>query len=61
MNNIKRPSWLIYAETIRKEVDQLKPRKSGKNVEAKLLWSYKTAIDEYKYPGSFKDWDVLIH
>jgi hypothetical protein len=56
MNNIKKPSWLIYAE----QVDSLKPKKSGKNVEAKLLWSLKTAIDEHKYPGSFNDWQVLI-
>jgi hypothetical protein len=56
-----KPQWLLYAEQVRKDMDNLKPQKSGKNAEQKLLRTWKTATAEKQYPGSLSDWEILIH
>jgi hypothetical protein len=55
-----KPSWLIYAETVRKEIDDMPAKKSGKNVERRLLDSWRRACDEMQYRGSMGDWEVLM-
>lgn len=56
-----KPEWLIYAEAVRKEIDQLKPKKPGKNVERRLWDSWRQACEQKQYPGSLGDWEILIH
>jgi hypothetical protein len=55
-----KPEWLLYAETIRKEIDDMPAEKSGKNVERRLLDTYRRAQAEKQYPGSLGDWEVLM-
>jgi hypothetical protein len=55
-----KPEWLIYAEQIRKEIDQMRAKKGGKNVERRLFSTWRQACDQKLYPGSLGDWEILI-
>jgi len=46
-----RNAGLLYAETVRKEIDDMPAKKSGKNVERRLLDTWRHACDEMKYPA----------
>lgn len=55
-----KPEWLLYAERVRKEIDQLPAKKSGKNVERHLLMTWNEACNGKNYRGSLGDWEILI-
>lgn len=38
-----KPEWLIYAETVWKEIDEMPAKKSGKNVERHLSLTWQIA------------------
>jgi hypothetical protein len=50
----------LNAETVRKEIDQMPAKKSGKDVERRLFTTWRQACDQKQYPGSLGDWEILI-
>lgn len=60
MNKIQKPEWLLYAEKVRVQVDNMKPTKSGKREADKIYSSWLDAKDRYGYEGSSRDWEYLI-
>jgi len=56
----KKPEWLIYAQDARKQLDGVKPSKSGKREERCELSTWQTAREAKGYPGGFEDWQFLL-
>jgi hypothetical protein len=52
-NAAMKPEWLPYAEQIRKEIDNMRAKKSGKNVERRLFSTWSEACTTKSYKGSF--------
>jgi len=57
---IIKPGWLIFGEASRKKIATLKPTKSGKREEEEICSWYRTACDQYRYPGTLHEWFYLL-
>jgi len=42
------------------EIDDMPAKKSGKDVEWRLLDTWRRACDEMQYRGSVSDWEILM-
>jgi len=60
MRAIQKPRWLIYAAQVRVELDTMPTTKSGKRLNAHELDTWRKAMAEMGYDGSFNDWKNLI-
>jgi hypothetical protein len=60
MRKIQKPEWLLYAEKVRIELNNLPCTKSGKRLDRHELDAWKKAMAEMNYQGSLRDWQFLI-
>lgn len=60
MNKPQWPEWMIFADEVRKKVDDMKPTKSGKRERDRLYSGWQEACSRHGYRGSIHDWHALI-
>jgi len=60
MNKIKKPDWMLFAEKVRVQVDNMKPTKSGKREADAIYRAWLDAQSSHGYPGSSRDWEILL-
>jgi hypothetical protein len=58
--NIKKPAWMYYAAQAQKQLDDIKPSKSGKREEEHLYRTWLTASEKHGYPGLASDLETLV-
>jgi hypothetical protein len=57
---ISKPIWLLFAETVRQRIDNMKSSKSGKREADAMYHAWLQATNEKGYPGSENDWQILL-
>ena len=60
MKRIQKPGWLLFAGNVREQIDNMKPPKSAKREEGRILDAWRTARRTHPYEGSLHDWQYLI-
>lgn len=60
MNKITKPDWLLFAEKVRVQIDNMKPTKSGKREADAIRSAWLDAKYHRGYKGSSRDWEILL-
>ena len=55
-----KPAWYQYACQAQKQLDAVKPSRSGSNEERVMQSTHRTACREFGYEGSEADWQALL-